>query len=128
MIRISKQTDYGIILLTIISAKGKEPSNARGLSDDTGIPLPMVQKILKLLTRSSILRSQRGASGGYTLSGEPENISVAKIIESLEGPIAITECCSDENKDCSFLSRCPTTTHWNVINKTIKKALGGLTL
>ena len=92
MIRITKQTDYGIVLLTHLAAQPERQLNAPELAAETQLPLPMVSKILKLLVREGLLLSHRGVKGGYSLGRPPAEITMAEIIASLEGPIAITEC------------------------------------
>ena len=69
---------------------------AKELSEFSGIPLPTVTRILKMLSSEGLLESQRGAQGGYTLTRNSTDISVAEVIEAMEGPIAITECASDD--------------------------------
>ena len=96
MIRITKQTDYGIVLLTHLAAHPDRHFNAPELAAEARLPLPMVSKILKLLAREGLLASHRGVKGGYSLARPAEEISMAEIIAALEGPIAITECVSVE--------------------------------
>jgi FeS assembly SUF system regulator len=127
MIRITKQTDYGIVLLTHLAAHPDRPYNAPELSAEARLPLPMVSKILKLLARDGLLTSHRGVKGGYSLSRPPAEISMAEIIASLEGPIAITECISVDS-DCTHEALCPTRGNWQRINQAVRTALEGITL
>ena len=128
MIRMSKQTDYGILLLTEFAA---DPAgltlSARELSERSGLPLPMVSKILKVLTRGSLLVSHRGAHGGYRLARRPDRITVADVIGALDGPFAMTECL-DAPGDCRQESTCPVRDNWQLINQTVHKALAAITL
>jgi len=128
MIRMSKQTDYGILLLTEFAA---DPAgltlSARELSARSGLPLPMVSKILKVLTRGSLLVSHRGARGGYRLARRPDLITVADVIGALDGPFAMTECL-DAPGDCRQESTCPVRNNWQLINQTVHKALDAITL
>lgn len=124
MIRITKQTDYGVVLLNAMSQSTDVLLSTRDLSEGTQIPLPMVQKILKLLTRAELVHSQRGAGGGYRLAREAEAISVAEVIEALEGPIAITECLTEElDHSCQHAQGCSTRGNWNSINLAIRQVL-----
>ncbi len=129
MLRIGKMTDYGIVLLSHF-AKAEQASamNARELSVSAKLPLPTVSKILKLLSRADLLVSHRGVAGGYRLAKSASDISVAEIISSLEGPIAVTECSAIEVGLCDMESVCPTRTHWKKINVVVRKALEQLTL
>ncbi|HEY7213230.1 MAG TPA: SUF system Fe-S cluster assembly regulator [Thermoanaerobaculia bacterium] len=127
MIRITKQTDYGIVLLTHLAANPEHQYNAPELAAEARLPLPMVSKILKLLARESLLVSHRGVKGGYSLARQAEAISMAEIIGALEGPIAITECISVEG-DCSHEPLCPVRSNWRRINQAVRTALAGITL
>jgi FeS assembly SUF system regulator len=127
MIRITKQTDYGIVLLTHLAAHPEQQFNAPDLAGETHLPLPMVSKILKLLAREGLLTSHRGVKGGYSLARAAEEISMARIIAALEGPIAITECVGVES-DCSHESVCTVRGNWQRINEAVRGALEGITL
>jgi FeS assembly SUF system regulator len=127
MIRITKQTDYGIVLLTQFAAHPDRQANAPELAAETRLPLPMVSKILKLLVREGLLVSHRGVKGGYTLARSPEELSMAEIIGALEGPIAITECIEVAG-DCSHEQACPVRSNWQRINDAVREALEGITL
>ena len=128
MIRLSKETDYGIVLLSHFASGGVGSSySARALAGETQIPLPMVSKILKVLARQGWLVSQRGAKGGYSLAQRPDTLSVAEIIKGIEGPIAITECVDDRG-DCRQESVCRTRQNWKVINRAVREALETITL
>ncbi len=129
MLRITKQSDYGILLMTLIATRPESGSHsARDLADETGLPLPMVGKILKLLVRDGLLVSQRGAKGGYRLSKSPAGITVEDIVRSLEGPIAITECSETGPGGCRFTGACTLQPNWMRINRALRKALQGITL
>lgn len=127
MIRITKQTDYGIVLLTHLAAFPERQYNAPELAAEAHLPLPMVSKILKLLAREGLLTSHRGVKGGYGLARQAEEISMAEIIAALEGPIAITECISVEG-DCSHEPLCPVRSNWQRINQAVRAALMGISL
>jgi FeS assembly SUF system regulator len=129
MLRITKQTDYGIVLLTRMAAELEERHTAPDLAEKAQLPLPTVSKILKLLARDGLLASHRGVKGGYSLSRPPGDITIAEIIGSLEGPIAITECIDDGGPhDCVQQGRCATQANWQIINRAIRGALAEITL
>jgi FeS assembly SUF system regulator len=129
MIRMSKNSDYGLVLLLQFLRKGKIRQNlsARQLSEETSLPLPMVSKVLKVLTREGILSSYRGANGGYSLARDAEDISIGEILSAMEGPIAMTECLEDEG-DCRQESFCPVRTNWERINFAVKNVLDAISL
>jgi len=129
LLRLTKQTDYGIVLLTLFAGGAPErPQSANELARMTNLPQPMVGKILKLLARAGLLESQRGAHGGYRLSREPGEISVAEIIRALEGPIAITQCLESggPGRDCS--ANCMLSPNWRRINQALRDALERVSL
>ena len=121
MIRITKLTDYGILVLTHLV--GESLVSARELATATSLPLPTVGKLLRTLARAGLVNSQRGAHGGYELARSPDEISVADVIIAFEGPIALTECLSHETPECEVEAICPTRSNWDRINHAIKHAL-----
>jgi FeS assembly SUF system regulator len=127
MIRITKQTDYGIVLLTHMVSGDRERYNAPELAEEAGLPAAMVSKILKLLARDGVLNSHRGVKGGYALARDPEEISVDEVITALEGPVAITECV-DDTSECAHEALCPTRGNWQRINQAVREALCGISL
>lgn len=128
MFRINKQTDYGIVLLTHLASSAEDRYNAPDLASETGLPLPMVSKILKLLAKDGILTSHRGVKGGYALAKEPGRVSVEEIIAALEGPVAITECIDTVSTECEHEPVCPTRANWKKINHAVRRALRDITL
>lgn len=128
MLRITKQTDYGIVLLTALAEEPARLVNAPELAQETSLPQPMVAKILKLLARSGILESHRGVNGGYCFARPPEELSVAEVITALEGQIAITECTDDTSGLCPQETTCAVRSNWNRINLAIQEALGRISL
>jgi len=128
MIRITREADYGILLMTCLAQAEGQPRSATALAQQRCLPLPMVSKILKTLARASLLTSQRGALGGYSLARPPAEISAADIIGALEGPLAITECSGESHDGCSRLEHCEVSGHWPRINQAIHAALQDISL
>jgi FeS assembly SUF system regulator len=128
MIRITRETDYGIVLMTTMARDANPTYSAAALAKQRGLPLPMVSKILKALARAGLLVSQRGALGGYSLARPPEDISAVDIIDALEGPIAITECSAADLHACMHEEYCAVSGHWHRINGAIREALKNISL
>jgi len=129
MLRITKLTDYGVVLMTHVAGSiDRQPWNARDLAAEASLPLPTVSKILKSLVRGGILDSHRGVKGGYSLTRDPSEISVAEIIGALEGPIAITECVASAPGSCDQEALCSIRANWQLINRAVYGALEKITL
>ncbi len=128
MLRMTKQADYGIVLMTRMADEPERLFAAQELAAATGIPAPTVSKILKQLAREDLLASQRGAKGGYTLAQPPQEITVAAMVTALDGPIAFTECVEDGPGVCSQESVCRLRTNWQRINLALKNTLEGISL
>lgn len=128
MFRLSKTTDYGIVLMAqLASSPDRAPQNARELAAAADLPAPMVSKILKALAREGLLVSQRGAKGGYQLARLPETLSVSEMIRVLEGPVALTDCAIGPTL-CSHETLCAMREPWQVINHVVERALADVTL
>lgn len=127
MLRLSKLTDYATVILSYMAKTNVEVHSAVELSDATGIALPTVSKILKILVNAKVLVSSRGINGGYALARSPGQISVAEVISALEGPIALTEC-SISHEGCEQASGCEISGNWGVINQVIRNALEAVSL
>ena len=128
MFRLSKTTDYGIVLMAqLASAPPHAPQNARELAQSSDLPVPMVSKILKALAREGLLVSQRGSKGGYHLARLPEELTVSEMIRVLEGPVALTDCAIGPSL-CSHETLCAVREPWQVISRVVERALGDITL
>ena len=127
MLRLSKLTDSATVILSFMARDNAQMHAAMEIASITGIALPTVSKILKLLVNAKILISTRGAKGGYEPARTPTEISIAAVISALEGPIALTEC-SISQQACEQASGCEIRGNWNLINQTIHNALESVTL
>lgn len=128
MIRLSKLTDYAIVLLSQIVRMDGKVATTTTLTAATGLPYPTVSKVLKTLTRGGLLHAQRGATGGYALSRSSTEISVADVVQAMDGPIAITDCVEGGAGGCGIEKCCPLNGHWNKINRVVQGALAEVSL
>lgn len=128
MIRLTNLADYAVILMCEMSHADCRLS-AQDLASSTGIPVPTVSKILNLLSRGTLLKSHRGIKGGFALTRTPEDISIADIIEAIDGPIALTSC-SETSKscDCGFDDVCSLRPRWQLISGAVRGALQEVSL
>jgi len=128
MIRMSKMTDYGIVLMVNL-ARAQAARTARQLAEETELSLPTVAKVLKELNRHGFLDSRRGVRGGYYLRHDAQTIRILDLIEALDGPIALTECSSAPNDgQCSHEDNCLVRAPWVQINDAVKDALADISL
>lgn len=128
MIRITRQTDYAVLILTQMASRPvDEVHNAKDAAKRTGLPLPMVSKILKALARAGLVVSHRGVKGGYSLTHRPDRIRIADVIAVFEGPIGITEC-THAPGSCEQEEACPVRPNWQRINVALREALARVSL
>src|SRR6478735_6200751 len=126
--RLSHLADYAVVLMT---AAARYPAGARlsatELSAETGVPLPTAQKLMGQLAGRGLLTSMRGAGGGFALARPAQEISLADIVEAVEGPIAMAAC-SDGKFDCALDAHCRVKPHMGIVGHAVRGALGAVTL
>ena len=126
--RLSHLADYAVVLM---SAAARRPAAARlsatELAAETGVPLPTAQKLMGQLAGAGLLRSVRGASGGFSLARSAHEISLADIVEAVEGPIAMTVC-SEGRTDCALDAHCRIKPHMGIVGTAVRGALGAVSL
>ncbi|HEY9182730.1 MAG TPA: SUF system Fe-S cluster assembly regulator [Gammaproteobacteria bacterium] len=127
MLRMSKLTDYGTMVLAQLAASDRGLTTASQLAEVTHLALPTVSKLLKALVHAGLVLSTRGVQGGYMLARPADSISAAEILDALEGPVALTEC-SSSSGGCDLESYCRVGTAWQRINRSIRTALEGVSL
>ncbi|WP_162902265.1 SUF system Fe-S cluster assembly regulator [Facilibium subflavum] len=127
MLRVSKLADYAVMIVVKMANDPQRLFSATELVAMTRLNLPTVRKLLKLLSIKAVLKAKRGAEGGYVLARQAENISMVDIIEAIDGPIAFTECCVDDENRCRMI-HCQMHSHWLLINHKVRAALGDFSL
>ncbi len=127
--RLSSLADYAVVMMSAIARHcGQSRLNAAQLAEETGIPVPTVQKLVSKLGAAGLLRSVRGAGGGFKLARPAAAVSLADIIEAIEGPIALTACVDTGKHDCGMEGTCRVQAHWPVVNQAVRGALAGVNL
>lgn len=127
MLRISKLTDYGTVILAALATQPDKRLTATEVAERTHLALPTVSKLLKTLQRGGLVASVRGSHGGYQLVRAPQEISAAAILDAIEGPIALTECSTDHST-CCIAATCRVGHAWQRVNAAIRRALNDVTL
>ncbi len=128
MLRLSNLADYGVVVMTAAAARaGGGPISSAQVSALTGLPAPTVAKLAGQLARAGLLASQRGVAGGFALARPADSISLADIVEAIDGPIALTHCGTDHHL-CELAGRCSVQPHWAPVNRAVRRALEAVTL
>ena len=127
MIRISRMADYALLVVFKMRSFDELITLSR-LCELTNLSLPTIRKLMRALTKSNLVKSVRGPHGGYKLSCQPDQTSIAEVIEAIDGPIALTECTKLDGGDCQIASTCELKENWNIVNRLISNALHNVTL
>ena len=138
--RLSSMADYAVVVMSAAarhcgSAALTDPELTKRtrvcsaqLAEETGLPAPTVQKLVSRLTAAGLLRSARGAGGGLKLARTAAAITLADIVEAVEGPIALTACVEHGRSDCSLEQECTIRPHWPLVNQALRGALAQVPL
>ena len=127
MLRVTRLTDYATVVLTVLAARPRDVLSAVELADASGLEAPTVAKVLKPLAQAGLVEGFRGAGGGYRLLRDPADISLAEIVEAMEGPLGMTEC-SLHAGNCGIQQSCGVRANWRRINDVVARALRDVTL
>ena len=127
MLRISKLTDYGTLVLAQLPTNGEGLASSGQVAAATYLSQPTVSKLLKALAHAGLVVSERGSHGGYALARPDDEITAAEIIDAIEGPVAITEC-SSAVSHCRLEPTCQVGSAWQGISRSIRRALTEVSL
>jgi len=127
--RLTHLADYAVVLMTAAARRDAGARlSATDLAQDTGVPLPTAQKLMQQLAAHGLLIGQRGAGGGYALARPVEQISLADIVEAVEGPIVLTMCADGVNHECVLDAHCKVKPHMSVVGDAIRSSLSAVSL
>jgi len=128
MLRLSKKADYALMAMKHLATRPDAPSaSAREIAEQYDIPIELMAKVLQRLVRTGLLVSTQGTRGGYTLSRPSALISVADVVEAIDGPFTVTACSSDKH-DCDQYGKCSVRGPLWQIRERIVQTLGMVTL
>jgi Rrf2 family protein len=131
MLKISRLTDYGLLAAVYLNRKHGEIVAAREVAEFYHLPVPMITKVLKTLHQGGLIRSHRGAAGGYSFDGDAEAMTLGQMLDFLEGPWDLVECETIDDQGhalCSIRTACPSRRFMFGINRAIKGAFEQITL
>jgi FeS assembly SUF system regulator len=127
--RLSSLTDYAVVMLSAAARHSSADRLSAGmLAVETGVPLATAQKLMGRLAGAGLLSSARGTGGGFRLARDAASITLADIVEAVEGPIAMAACVEDGRHDCALEGNCRVQPHWPAVNIAVKGALNGVSL
>lgn len=127
--RLSNMADYAVLTMSAAARHcGGRRVSAAELAEETHLPVPTVQKLVSRLTAAGLLRSSRGVGGGLKLARPAAAITLADIIEAVEGPIALTPCVDAARPDCTLEVCCSVRPHWAIIGAAVRGALAEVPL
>jgi FeS assembly SUF system regulator len=127
--RLSSMADYAVVVMAAAARHcGGARVSAVQLAEETGVPVPTVQKLVSCLANAGLLRSSRGVGGGLKLARPAAAITVADIVEAIEGPIALTSCSDTGRHDCTLEGACTVRPHWPQVNQALRGALASVPL
>ena len=127
--RLTSLSDYAVVLLAAAARHSSgERLSATSLAEETGVPLPTAQKLTGRLAAAGLLETARGSGGGFRLARTAHDISLADIVEAVEGPIAMTTCVDSARHECALEGGCAVRPHMSLVNGTIRGALAAVSL
>ena len=133
MLRLSKKADYALMAMKHLALKAggaaapASASSAREIAEQYDIPIELMAKVLQRLVRTGLLVSTQGTRGGYALSRASASITIADVIQAIDGPFTVTACSTEKN-DCEQYSKCSIRDPLWQIKERIVEALGTVTL
>ena len=127
--RLTHLADYAVVMMTAAARRDETARlSATELAQESGVPLPTAQKLMQQLAAHGLLVGQRGAGGGYALARPVNEISLADIVEAIEGPIAMTQCADGINHECILDAHCRVKPHMGIVGDAVRGALGAVSL
>ena len=127
--RLTHLADYAVVIMTAAARREAFARlSATELAEETGVPLPTTQKLMQRLAAAGLLVGQRGSGGGYALARGVTDISLADIVEAVEGPIAMTMCADGVNHECILDAHCRVKPHMGIVGAKVRGALGAVSL
>lgn len=127
MLRVSRLTDYAAMVMTCLASHPADVLSTAQIADEAQLELPTVSKLLKSLGHAGLVESFRGVNGGYRLARPAHEITLAQIVEAMEGPIGMTDC-STADGQCERAAQCGVRGSWQHINDVVGRALRAVSL
>jgi FeS assembly SUF system regulator len=127
MLRVGKMADYALVIMCTMASQPTGLIPMEYLAQSTRLSLSTVRKLMRLLVNAGLVKSVRGIKGGYQLARMPQTICISHILAAVDGPVAITDCCSDD-ASCELSGDCEMEPHWSIINQLVGQLLAVISL
>lgn len=131
IMRFTAKTEYAVrAIIEIALAENNKPAQVREIATKQAIPERFLEQVMSALKKANLLESIRGAQGGYRLSRPVEKITLADIIQAIEGPMKVMECLNEEHEDnkCDHARACGVRDVWKDVQSVLLEALDSITL
>jgi Rrf2 family protein len=129
MLRLTRKAEYGIIALTFMANRPLgEVTSAKEIAATFNIPQELMAKTLQKLVKHGLIESVQGAHGGYVLAKKAQDISLAAVIEALEGPVNLVECIAEDQTNCSQMPHCNIIDPFKIIQDAFHRFLTAISL
>lgn len=133
MLALTKKTGYGIVAISHLARLGsRELASAREIARQADLPAALLMNVLKQLATAGYVQSVRGARGGYRLACNLAEITLAELVQTMEGPVRMAECASDPDNSrectCEMMARCPVTDPVHRVQRKLNDFLKKVTL
>jgi len=125
---LTRRTDYGIIALSHMAQRPTRVCTAREIAEQYHMPLSLLMNVLKSLCHAELVRSIRGAKGGYVLALSADQITLADIITAVEGPVRFVQCAGDGDTPCELIAVCPVSRPVRKVHERLVDFLGQVSL
>jgi len=132
MLSLTRKSDYALVALVHLARQAPGRASARQIAERFQVPLPMLMNILKELMNCGLVSSTRGVNGGYSLAKPSDQITLADLIEAIDGPVRLAMCCGDESQqrepECDLQAGCPTREPIQKVHDLFRRFLDQVTL
>jgi Rrf2 family protein len=131
MLALTKRTEYALIALCHLARQPDEIVSARDLARHYGVRLPLLMNVLKALNQKGLVRSTRGANGGYRLSVLPANLSLGRVAAAIEGPTRLVKCvtaATGDESECELIGSCPVRRPVLRVHEQLERFLAGVSI
>ena len=126
--KISTKGRYGLTLMISLAKKeGQGYVSLKSIAEENNLSDLQLEQLVGTLRNAGLIRSVRGAKGGYSLTRNPKNITIKNIIDVVEGPISISDCI-EKDANCDNLDKCATRVLWVKIRDAIDNIFSSVTL